>query len=297
MHRQGRQPAQALGQQGRRRPPAGPLVMPPQVARRSVPHSIHDTANRPHTRRPTMKRSAPDASDCSRSPPSASPAPALATNGYFPHGYGMKAKGMGGASDRDGAGQPGRRDQPGQPWSGPAAASTSAPTSSCPSATPSAAMPGSPPINGKVDSDKTAFLVPEFGYNRMISNDLSVGVSVYGNGGMNTTYPQGNVPMSDRADERGTGQHAVRQRQARRGPDAVDHCADRGLQAQRAACGGRCRCCWATSASRPMACRRSTTRRGFRRSPVRPAASPTTATTAPPASACAWATRATSATR
>ena len=24
--------------------------------------------------------------------------PALATNGYFPHGYGMKAKGMGGAS-------------------------------------------------------------------------------------------------------------------------------------------------------------------------------------------------------
>jgi len=24
--------------------------------------------------------------------------PALATDGYFPHGYGMKAKGMGGAS-------------------------------------------------------------------------------------------------------------------------------------------------------------------------------------------------------
>ena len=53
---------------------------------------------------------------------------------------------------------------------------------------------GSPitPINGYVDSGKTAFLMPEFGYNRMISSDMSVGVTVYGNGGMNTTYPQGN---------------------------------------------------------------------------------------------------------
>ena len=32
------------------------------------------------------------------------------------------------------------------------------------------------------------FLIPEFGYNKMLSNDLSVGVSVFGNGGMNTTY-------------------------------------------------------------------------------------------------------------
>ena len=43
-----------------------------------------------------------------------------------------------------------------------------------------------------MDSDKTAFLIPEFGYNRMMNDSLSLGVSVYGNGGMNTTYPQGN---------------------------------------------------------------------------------------------------------
>ena len=46
-------------------------------------------------------------------------------------------------------------------------------------------------LNGKVDSDSKNFLVPEFGYNRMLGNDLSLGVSVYGNGGMNTNYPQG----------------------------------------------------------------------------------------------------------
>jgi long-chain fatty acid transport protein len=53
---------------------------------------------------------------------------------------------------------------------------------------------GSPitPINGYIESDKTAFLVPEFGYNRMLSSELAVGVSVYGNGGLNTAYPQGN---------------------------------------------------------------------------------------------------------
>jgi len=49
-----------------------------------------------------------------------------------------------------------------------------------------------PTLNGKVSSDREHFLVPEMGYNRMLNNDLSVGVSVYGNGGMNTTYPQGN---------------------------------------------------------------------------------------------------------
>jgi long-chain fatty acid transport protein len=53
---------------------------------------------------------------------------------------------------------------------------------------------GSPitPINGYIESDSTAFLVPEFGYNSMLSSDLAVGVSVYGNGGLNTDYPQGN---------------------------------------------------------------------------------------------------------
>jgi long-chain fatty acid transport protein len=47
-------------------------------------------------------------------------------------------------------------------------------------------------LNGSVDSNSKNFLIPELGYNQLVRNDLSLGVSVYGNGGMNTNYPQGN---------------------------------------------------------------------------------------------------------
>jgi long-chain fatty acid transport protein len=50
---------------------------------------------------------------------------------------------------------------------------------------------GFPTLNGSVDSESTHFFIPDFGYNRMLGSDLSVGVTVYGNGGMNTNYPQG----------------------------------------------------------------------------------------------------------
>lgn len=116
--------------------------------------------------------------------------PALATNGYFPHGYGLKAKGMGGASTAlaedamGGATNPakmvfagGRLDLGLELFSPHRDAERSG-----------AQFPG---LNGKVDSDKTSFWVPELGYNRMLGSDLSLGVTVYGNGGMNTSYPQG----------------------------------------------------------------------------------------------------------
>jgi long-chain fatty acid transport protein len=121
---------------------------------------------------------------------SASPA-AWATNGYFPHGYGIKAKGMGGVSTAlaedalGGATNPakmvfaGSRLDLGLEWFSPHR-----------DATRSGA--GIPSLDGSVDSGKTGFLVPEVGYNRMLGDRLSLGISVYGNGGMNTTYPQGN---------------------------------------------------------------------------------------------------------
>jgi long-chain fatty acid transport protein len=49
-------------------------------------------------------------------------------------------------------------------------------------------------MNGSADSDSEYFLIPEFGYNRMINPNLSLGVTVYGNGGMNTDYPGGQIP-------------------------------------------------------------------------------------------------------
>ncbi len=115
---------------------------------------------------------------------------AMATNGYFSHGYGMKAKGMGGVATAlaqdsfGGANNPasmvfaGSRLDVGLDWFSPV---RSAERSGAGFAT----------LNGKVDSGSENFLIPEFGYNQMVRNDLSLGVSVYGNGGMNTTYPQG----------------------------------------------------------------------------------------------------------
>lgn len=116
---------------------------------------------------------------------------AHATLGYFAHGYGIKASGMGGTAaalaqdSLGGANNPasmvwvGNRLDVGATWFRPVR-----------DAERSGA--GIPSLNGRVDSNREDFLIPEFGYNRMINSDLSLGVSVYGNGGMNTTYPQGN---------------------------------------------------------------------------------------------------------
>lgn len=121
---------------------------------------------------------------------------AFATNGYFAHGYGMKSSGMGGvatAMTRDtfgGANNPatmvwvGNRMDIGATWFNPKR-----------SASRSGA--GDTTMNGgPVDSDSTDFLVPEFGYNTMLNPNMSFGVTVYGNGGMNTDYPGGTLPLA-----------------------------------------------------------------------------------------------------
>jgi len=117
--------------------------------------------------------------------------PALATNGYFPHGYGIKAKGMGGVSTalaQDSLG--GATNPAAMVWAG--SRMDIGLDLFMPKRDAERSGAGIPSLNGKVDSDNTRFYVPEFGYNRMVGDNLSLGVSVYGNGGMNTTYPQGN---------------------------------------------------------------------------------------------------------
>ena len=112
---------------------------------------------------------------------------AFATNGYFSHGYGMKSKGMAGASTASyddaffGANNPaaaafaGNRADLGADLFMPIR---------------EASRTGSPSgLNGTSESDSEMFLVPEFGYNRMVNSNLALGVTVYGNGGMNTDYP------------------------------------------------------------------------------------------------------------
>ncbi|MFO1287593.1 MAG: outer membrane protein transport protein, partial [Rubrivivax sp.] len=118
-------------------------------------------------------------------------APAFATNGYFPHGYGLKAKGMGGASlalAQDSLG--GATNPAAMVWAGDRVDLGVDAFSPKRNAERSGA--GFATLNGQVESDKTLFWVPEAGFNRMLGSDLSLGLTVYGNGGMNTSYPQGN---------------------------------------------------------------------------------------------------------
>jgi len=115
-------------------------------------------------------------------------APAFATNGYFSHGYGIKSKGMAGVGIAYGqdalaaATNPANMVLVGSRWDvgldyfRPQRESTLDP-----------AVFG--PFGGTYDGNDTEnFFIPEFGYNQMISNNMSLGVSVYGNGGMNTDY-------------------------------------------------------------------------------------------------------------
>lgn len=118
---------------------------------------------------------------------------AYATNGYFSHGYGMSAKGMGGAgiaypqdslaaaTNPAGMVQVGNRMDIGLEIFAPDRGFTYG--------------GGSPDGNGD-GAMESWFPIPEFGYNRMINSNMSFGVSVFGNGGMNTTYGEGDHPFA-----------------------------------------------------------------------------------------------------
>ena len=123
------------------------------------------------------------------------PCAALATDGYFAHGYGMKAKGRGGASTAmttdafGGAVNPatmafaGERLDLGLDWFRPDR-----------SAKREGSAGGTGFLDGAAEGNETEnFFIPEFGYNRMVRPDLSLGITVYGNGGMNTDYPSGQL--------------------------------------------------------------------------------------------------------
>jgi long-chain fatty acid transport protein len=123
-----------------------------------------------------------------------SPSLAMATNGYFQHGYGVKAQGIGGvgialpqdglaaATNPAGTALVGDRLDVGVTWFAPERGA-------------SIAGNGGVGNNGSFNGDgKSSFLIPELGYTKQLSSTTAVGVAVYGNGGMNTTYNSG-VPL------------------------------------------------------------------------------------------------------
>ena len=114
---------------------------------------------------------------------------AMATNGYFSHGYGVKAKSMGGASVAVGQDAfAGANNPAAASWAGnrmEVGADIFKPKRS-------AERTGGG-FNGEASSGMNTFVIPEFGYNRTIDKDLSFNLSVYGNGGLNTRYPGGQL--------------------------------------------------------------------------------------------------------
>ncbi len=123
-----------------------------------------------------------------------------ATDGYFSHGYGVRAQGVGGvgialpqdalaaASNPAGMGKVGDRIDAGVTWFRPVR---------------EVEIEGSGGgLNGTYKgNDSQNFLIPEFGYNRQLTPDVTLGVSVYGNGGMNTDYKNG-IPLFNSSGRR-----------------------------------------------------------------------------------------------
>lgn len=115
---------------------------------------------------------------------------ASATDGYFSHGYGMKAKGMGGAATATASDAMGGANNPASMvWAGDRLDAGLDFFSPKREIQRSGGTVGGGTLNGSASSGSNLHYVPEFGYNKMLGWDMSVGVTVYGNGGMNTDYP------------------------------------------------------------------------------------------------------------
>jgi len=123
---------------------------------------------------------------------------AHATDGYFANGYGMKAIGMGGAvvavaeEPFGGAINPGAMTFLDNQWL--LGVSWFSPRRSA-ERTGSGTPPNGAGMDGSADSGSENFFIPEFGINWKYSPELAFGVTVYGNGGMNTDYPGGQISV------------------------------------------------------------------------------------------------------
>lgn len=110
---------------------------------------------------------------------------AFATNGYFSHGYGVKAQGIGGigialpqdglaaATNPAGIAFVGDRADLGLTWFVPKR---------------DAVVTGGPNPGSFDGNDKQNFFIPEFGYTKRLNATTTVGLAVYANGGLNTDY-------------------------------------------------------------------------------------------------------------
>jgi len=136
------------------------------------------------------------------------PATAWATNGYFSHGTSIAEKGMAGAGVAFSQDTLAAANNPaGMVWQGTRydiGAALFAPDRKY--TAKGGPAPGCDPFTGQCpfsigdgnqdrDSDNDFFLIPQFGYNWVIDDDSTIGVSVFGNGGLNTSYKGGTATL------------------------------------------------------------------------------------------------------
>lgn len=120
------------------------------------------------------------------------PGLAQATNGTFSHGYGTKNKGMAGAGvalpqdSLSAANNPAAMAFVGDRMDFGAALFS--PHRSYEASDNLYPAPAFGVAEGDNDSSRNYFLIPHFGYNKMMGDSSSFGVSLYGNGGMNSKY-------------------------------------------------------------------------------------------------------------
>ncbi|MCP4767345.1 MAG: hypothetical protein GY875_13840 [Gammaproteobacteria bacterium] len=131
------------------------------------------------------------------------PATVSATNGYFTHGTSVAEKGLAGAGVAYSQDTLSASNNPaGMVWQGASfdiGAAVFGPMRSYSAKggpTPGFSPTGIPTFSigdgdQSIDSDNEAFLIPQFGYNWALSPERTIGISVYGNGGMNTEYKGG----------------------------------------------------------------------------------------------------------
>ena len=113
------------------------------------------------------------------------PALAHGTNGYFSHGYGVKAEGIAGVGIA--------LAQDSLTLAANPAGLTAVPDTFDLSATAFQPDRGATLVQGGQSTrysgnDTKTFLIPALGYVRRVSDRLTIGVAIYGNGGMNTDY-------------------------------------------------------------------------------------------------------------
>ncbi len=123
-----------------------------------------------------------------------------ATNGYLSDGYGTKSKGMAGAgsalpqdamaaaSNVAGMVWLGERMDVGFSLFAPSREYTQNESINLMKSGPAMPFGSNPNFTGTVESENDLFLIPHFAYNHPLDDLSAVGVAIYGNGGMNTSY-------------------------------------------------------------------------------------------------------------